>query len=94
MRAMNEADLNNLLKRAASATAVAAPASLEGTIMARVRTDDGRQRRWRSFVQWLLILAALSGIVTAGMVCWSMASRDITHTQPPTMPLFREGLPQ
>ncbi|MFN0077466.1 MAG: hypothetical protein ACKVY0_13430 [Prosthecobacter sp.] len=91
---MNEADLNNLLKRAATATVVAVPASLEGTIMARVRTDDGRQRRWRSFVQWLLILATVAGIVTAGMVCWSMASRDTTHTLPPTMPLFREGLSQ
>ncbi len=92
MHFMNEADLNNLLKRAASATAVATPASLESTIMARVRTDDGRQRRWRSFVQWLLILVALSGIITAGMVCWSMASRDTTHSLPPSMPLFQEGL--
>ena len=91
---MNDADLNSMLNRAASAVPVSMPSSLEGSIMARVKTDDGRAKRWRSFVQWLLILAALSGVITAGMVCWTMASRDTTHTVPPTMNLFREGLPK
>ncbi|MEQ1750155.1 MAG: hypothetical protein ABL974_12075 [Prosthecobacter sp.] len=89
---MNDDDLDHLMKRAASAAAL--PTSMEDAIMARVRTDDGRARRWRSFVQWLMILAAISGVVTAGMVCWSMAARDTTHTTPPTMKLFREGLPK
>jgi hypothetical protein len=62
--------------------------------MARVRVDDGRARRWRSFVQWLLILAAISGIVTASMIGWVLASRDTTHATPPTMELFRSGGPQ
>ncbi len=91
---MNDAELNSMLKRASSATPEMVPASLESTIMARVKTDDGRAKRWRSFVQWLLLLATISGVVTAGMICWSMASRDTTHTLPPTMNLFREGLPK
>jgi hypothetical protein len=91
---MNDTELNSMLKRAASAMPVSMPSSLEGSIMARVKTDDGRAKRWRSFVQWLLLLAAISGVITAGMVCWSMASRDTTHTVPPTMKLFREGLPK
>ena len=90
---MNDDDFNQMLKRAASALPGALPVSLEGSIMARVKSDDGRAKRWRSFVQWLMILAATSGVVTAGM-CWSMASRDTTHTTPPTMKLFREGLPK
>jgi hypothetical protein len=91
---MNDTELNSMLKHAASAMPVSMPSSLEGSIMARVKTDDGRAKRWRSFVQWLLLLAAISGVITAGMVCWSMASRDTTHTVPPTMKLFREGLPK
>lgn len=91
---MNDDDLNQMLKRAASALPGAMPVSLEGSIMARVKSDDGRAKRWRAFVQWLMILAAISGVITAGMVCWSMASRDTTHTTPPTMKLFREGLPK
>ena len=90
---MNESELNRMLKHAATATPAAVP-HLEEGIMARVRSDDGRARRWRSFVHWLLILAAISGIVTAGMVGWAMASRDTTHTTPPTMELFRTGEPQ
>ena len=62
--------------------------------MERVKSDDGRAKRWRSFVQWLMILAAISGVITAGMVCWSVASRDTTHTTPPAMRLFGEGLPK
>jgi hypothetical protein len=91
---MNDTDLNSMLKRAASAVPVSIPSSLESSIMARVKTDEGRAKRWRSFVQWLLLLAAISGVLTAGMICWSMASRDTTHTVPPTMKLFREGLPK
>ena len=91
---MNDSDLNSMLQRVASAVPGMVPSSLESTIMARVKVDDGRARRWRSFVQWLLLLAAISGMITAGMVCWSMASRDTTHTVPPTMNLFREGLPK
>lgn len=83
-----------MLKHAATAPPVAVPSALEEAIMARVRVDDGRARRWRSFVQWLLILAALTGIVTAGMIGWALASRDTTHTTPPTMELFRTGKPQ
>lgn len=83
-----------MLKHAATAPPAALPSALEATIMARVRVDDGRARRWRSFVQWLLILAAISGIVTAVLVGWTMASRDTTHTTPPTMELFRTGAPQ
>jgi hypothetical protein len=48
-------------------------------------------RRWRSFVHWLLILAAGAGILTAGVIGWSLALRDKTHTTPPAMNLFREG---
>ncbi|OYW74571.1 MAG: hypothetical protein B7Z37_17075 [Verrucomicrobia bacterium 12-59-8] len=91
---MNDSELNRMLKHAATATSAAVPHALEQMIMERVRSDDGRARRWRSFVQWLLLLAALSGIVTAGAVGWAMASRDTTHTTPPTMELFRTGEPQ
>lgn len=83
-----------MLKHAATATPAAVPGALEEGIMARVRVDDGRAKRWRTFVQWLLILAAISGIVTAGVVGWVLASRDTTHATPPTMELFRTGAPQ
>ena len=91
MALMNEDDLNRLIKRAAAAAPMAMPPSLEGAVMARVRSDDGRAKRWRWFVQWLLILAAVSGVLVAGMIGWTLASRDTTHTTPPTMNLFREG---
>jgi len=91
---MNNSDLSRMLKHAATAPPVAVPSALEEAIMARVRVDDGRARRWRSFVHWLLILAALTGIVTASMIGWALASRDTTHTTPPTMELFRTGKPQ
>ena len=94
MAAMNDDDLNRLLKRAAAAAPVATPPSLEGAVMARVRIDDGRAKRWRWFVQWLLILAAISGVLVASMIGWTLASRDKTHTTPPTMNLFREGPPK
>ena len=87
---MNENELNHMLKRAA-ATGATTGISLGSEVMARVRVDEGRAKRWRSFVRWLLILAAISGVVTAGMVGWSMAVKDTTHTTPPTMNLFREG---
>lgn len=83
-----------MLKHAATVPPAAVPSALEEAIMARVRVDDGRARRWRSFVQWLLILAALTGIGTASMIGWALASCDTTHTTPPTMELFRTGKPQ
>ncbi|WP_395747733.1 hypothetical protein [Prosthecobacter sp.] len=91
---MNHSDLSRMLKHAATAPPAGAPVTLQEAIMARVRKDDGRERRWRSFVQWLLILAAASGIITAGMIGWVLASRDTTHTTPPAMELFRTGGPQ
>lgn len=91
---MNDSELNRMLKHAAAATPAAAPHALEQMIMERVRVDDGRARRWRSFVQWLLLLAAISGMVTAGLVGWALASRDTTHATPPAMELFRAGGPQ
>jgi heme oxygenase len=89
---MNDSDLNGMLRRAASAAPAAMPSSLEKSIMARVKVDDGRAKRWRSFVQWLLVIALVTGAITAAMICWSMASRDTTHSVPPTMKLFREGV--
>ncbi len=89
---MNDSDLNGMLRRAASAAPTAMPSSLEESIMARVKVDDGRAKRWRSFVQWLLVLALVTGAITAGMICWTLASRDTTHAVPPTMKLFREGV--
>ncbi len=94
MRAMTDNELNRMLKRAATAGTVAPPASFEHEIMARVRTDDGRAKRWRSLMRWILIIVAVSAVVTAGAVGWSLALRDKTHTTPPTMTLFREGAPQ
>lgn len=91
MSAMNDTDLSRMLKHAAAAPPAAMPGALEEMIMARVRVDEGRARRWRSFIQWLLLLAALSGMLTAGIIGWTMASRDTTHTTPPAMQLFREG---
>ena len=91
---MDDNDLNQILKRAAAIAPVEAQSSLGGEIMARVRVDDGRARRWRSFVRWLLVLGIVSGVVTAVMIGWLLASRDRTHTTPPAMNLFHEGLPQ
>ena len=88
---MNENNLDRMLKHAATTAAFRPPTSFESEIMARVRVDDGRARRWRSFISWLLILAATAGVLTAGMVGWSIAVKDKTHTTPPTMDLFREG---
>lgn len=89
---MNEEDLSRMLRRASSAVPAATPASLESAIMDRVRSDDGRAKRWRSFVRWLLALAVVAGVITAAVVGWSVASRDTTHSRPPAMQLFREGL--
>jgi hypothetical protein len=91
---MDDNELNQILKRAATATPAVLPSSLGGQIMARVRVDDGRARRWRSFVQWLLILGFIAGVLTAAIIGWSLASRDRTHAVPPSMGLFREGLAQ
>jgi hypothetical protein len=90
---MNHDDLDRMLQHAASSAPLAMPSPLKSAIMARVRVDDGRERRWRSFVRWLLIAAAVSGLVTASVVGWSLASRDMTHSRPPVMPLFQDGTP-
>ncbi len=87
---MNDSELDRMLKNAAT-TPATAPRGLEQMIMARVRVDDGRAKRMRSFVNWLLLLAAISGMVTAGVVGWAKAARDTTHTMPPAMELFRAG---
>jgi hypothetical protein len=91
---MNETDLNRMLQRAASTVPAMPAATLEHEIMARVRLDDGRARRWRSFVLWVLALATLTGILTAGVIGWSKALQDHTHSKPPRMKLFQEGLPK
>jgi hypothetical protein len=91
---MNETDLNRMLQRAATTVPAMPPATLEHEIMARVRLDDGRTRRWRSFVLWVLALTTLSGILTAGVIGWSKALQDHTHSKPPRMKLFQEGLPK
>ena len=88
---MNDSELDRMLKNAAAATPVAVSRGLEQMIMERVRVDDGRARRMRSFIQWLLLLAAVTGMVTAGVVGWAKAARDTTHAIPPTMELFRAG---
>jgi hypothetical protein len=89
---MNEVDLNCLLKRAALTSPRAMLLSSEFAFTEKLQNDDGRARRWRLFV-WLLFIGSLvSGVATASMVCWSLASQDKTHTTPPTMPLFREAL--
>lgn len=88
---MNDHDLDRMLKHATNAGGHMPPASFESEIMARVRVDDGRIKRWRSFVRWMLILAAAAGVVTACLTGWSLALRDKTHTTPPAMNLFREG---
>lgn len=80
-----------MLKRIPSAGSFGLPTSLECEVMARVRMDDGRAKRWRSLLRWILIIAAVSALVTAGLIGWSMALRDTTHTTPPAMSLFQEG---
>lgn len=90
---MNDDELNRVLRHAASATATGGPSLLHDAIMARVRVDDGRARRWRAFVRWLLLSAALSGLAAAVGIGWSLAVRDTTHSKPPAMRLFQEGTP-
>jgi anti-sigma factor RsiW len=89
---MNEHELDQMLRRAASA--LPAPASVQDAVMQRVRTDSGRAARWRSFVRWLLLLAVGAAIITACVIGYLRASRDTTHTTPPPMKLFQEGLPR
>jgi hypothetical protein len=87
---MNEVDLNNLLKRAALTTPKALLLASEPALTEKLRSDDGRARRWLFFVRLLLIGSLVSGVATAGVVCWRLASQDKTHTTPPTMCLFKE----
>ncbi|MBK8094762.1 MAG: hypothetical protein IPK32_23035 [Verrucomicrobiaceae bacterium] len=91
---MNDHDLNRMLKRAATAGAGMAhvPGELQGGIMERVRRDEGRAQRWRSWVRGLIIAAVVAGVVTACAVGYLLAAQDTTHTTPPVMKLFREGL--
>ncbi len=88
---MNEADLNSILRRAAAMDQDSGTVR-PGQIMERVRVDEGRQRRWRSFVFWLLTLGIFSGIVTALSVGWLRATRDQTHLRPPRLDLTPGGL--
>lgn len=87
---MNDRELSHMLKNAMTSAAVPAPSSFENEIMARVRVDDGRARRRRSFIYILLLLAIIAGVLTASVTGWSLAMRDTTHTTPPVMSLFRE----
>jgi hypothetical protein len=87
---MNETDLNSLLKRTAWDAPRGLLPSSDGELKKRLQYDDGRARRWRFFVRLLLTASLLTGIVTAILVCWWLATQDKTHTTPPTMELFRE----
>lgn len=91
---MNEVDLNGILQRAALAKTDAILPIVDSTFIERLRGDTGRALRWRFFGRWLLILSALSALSTAVIVCWSIASKDKTHSTPPTMSLFREIPPK
>lgn len=85
---MTDRQLDQILKRAACSGA--APASLGSGIMARVRVDDGRARRWRVFIQLMMGAALLAGVLTAISIGWALAARDETHNTPPAMRLFGE----
>lgn len=88
---MNESDLQGMLQRATASPADSLPGSLREEIMRRVRTDDGRARRWRSFTLWLLAVGMATGLGTALIIGWSMASRDTAHSQPPRLELIQGG---
>ena len=88
---MNESDLQGMLQRATALSADSLPGSLRTEIMRRVRMDDGRARRWRSFTLWLLGLGLISGLGTALVIGWSKASRDTVHSRPPRLELIRGG---
>lgn len=89
---MNEVDLNGLLKRAALTLQKSPLLTNESALTDKLRYDDGRTRRRRFFVRLLVIGSLVSGVATAGVVCWMLASQDTTHATPPTMRLFREPL--
>lgn len=89
---MNEVDLNRLLKRAALTTPKTLLLWSDSAFTVKLQNDNGRALRLRFFIRLLLIGSLVSGVATASMVCWSLASQDKTHTTPPTMPLFREAL--
>lgn len=84
---MTDRQLDQIFKRAASGTT---PVSLGGGVMQRLRIDDGRQRRWRVFVQMMIGAALVAGLVTAVSIGWSLAAKDETHDTPPPMGLFGE----
>lgn len=85
---MTDHQLDQMLRRAAFPGPPAA--SVQEDVMARLRVDDGRARRWRVFVQLMIVTALVAGLLTAGFVCWSLAMRDTTHSLPPPMGLFQE----
>jgi hypothetical protein len=89
---MTSRELDHLLHQAATALPGGEPAALEPGVMARVRVDEGRARRWRVFLSWLLGLAVVAGIGTAVVIGYARARQDTTHDAPPVMPLFREAL--
>ena len=89
--AMTQDELSRLLQHAASATPAEVPASLEGSIMHRVRTDTGRARRWWMLTGLIVMLAVLAGVATAAFIGWSKAVQDPIHAKPPAMPLFKGG---
>ncbi len=88
---MNDSDLQGMLQRATASPADSPPGALREEIMQRVRTDDGRARRWRSFTLWLLGLGLISGLGTALVIGWSKASRDNVHSRPPRLELIQGG---
>jgi len=88
---MTQDELSHLLRQAAAAAPAKEPASLEDAIMARVRADTGRARRWWVLTCLIVALAVLAGVATAAFIGWSKASRDPVHARPPAMPLFKGG---
>lgn len=88
---MTQDELSHLLRQAASATPAEVPASLEDAIMARVRTDTGRAKRWWMLTGLIVTLAVIAGVTTAALIGWSKASQDPVHAKPPVMPLFKGG---
>lgn len=88
---MTQDELSRLLQQAASATPTEAPSAMEDAIMARVRADTGRARRWWLLTGLIVALAVTAGVTTAALVGWSKALNDPVHAKPPAMPLFKGG---
>jgi hypothetical protein len=88
---MTQDELSRLLQHAATATPAEVPAALEGSIMARVRADTGRARRWWRLTALIVLLAVTAGVATAAFIGWTRAVKDPVHAKPPAMPLFKGG---